>query len=107
MGIVLFTFLLYLVVASTDTDQALPSGVGFVTAYSIQAIVWLFVYCTPYSGWWEFQWMNPFDPRCRDFTLFVNLVYWNICESPLSIGRSDLIAVYNTDAVLFSLPSDD
>jgi hypothetical protein len=47
-------------------------------AYSIQAIAWLFVYCTPYSGWWEFQWMNPFDPRCHDFNLFVNLVYWNI-----------------------------
>jgi hypothetical protein len=53
---------------------------GFVVAYSIQAIVWLFVYCTPFSGWWEFQWMNPFDPRCADFNLFVNLVYWNICE---------------------------
>ncbi|KAK4247045.1 hypothetical protein C7999DRAFT_14847 [Corynascus novoguineensis] len=51
---------------------------GFVVAYSIQAISWLFVYCTPFSGWWEFQWMNPFDPRCKSFTLFVNLVYWNI-----------------------------
>ncbi|KAK4040002.1 hypothetical protein C8A01DRAFT_16056 [Parachaetomium inaequale] len=51
---------------------------GFVVAYSIQAIAWLFVYCTPFSGWWEFQWMNPFDPRCHDFNLFVNLVYWNI-----------------------------
>lgn len=51
---------------------------GFVVAYSIQAIAWLFVYCTPYSGWWEFQWMNPFDPRCHDFNLFINLVYWNV-----------------------------
>ncbi|KAK4242820.1 hypothetical protein C8A03DRAFT_29057 [Achaetomium macrosporum] len=51
---------------------------GFVVAYSIQAIAWLFVYCTPFSGWWEFQWMNPFDPRCKSFTVFVNLVYWNI-----------------------------
>ncbi|KAK1975023.1 hypothetical protein LZ30DRAFT_536072, partial [Colletotrichum cereale] len=51
---------------------------GFVIAYSIQAIVWLFVYCTPYSGWWEFQWMNPFDPRCRDFNIFLDLTYWNI-----------------------------
>lgn len=46
--------------------------------YSTQAITWLFVYCTPFSGWWEFQWMNPFDPRCHDFKLFVNLVYWNV-----------------------------
>ncbi|KEZ39579.1 hypothetical protein SAPIO_CDS9485 [Scedosporium apiospermum] len=53
-------------------------ALGFVVAYSIQAITWLFVYCTPYSGWWEFQWMNPFDPRCHDFNVFVNLVYWNI-----------------------------
>lgn len=52
--------------------------IGFVIAYSIQAIAWLFVYCTPYSGWWEFQWMNPFDPRCHDFNVFVDLVYWNI-----------------------------
>ncbi|KAK4154633.1 hypothetical protein C8A00DRAFT_32589 [Chaetomidium leptoderma] len=51
---------------------------GFVVLYSIQAIAWLFVYCTPFSGWWGFQWMNPFDPRCQDFNLFVNLVYWNI-----------------------------
>ncbi|KAH6661951.1 hypothetical protein F5X68DRAFT_145206 [Plectosphaerella plurivora] len=57
---------------------SLFSLIGFVVAYSIQAIVWLFVYCTPFSGWWEFQWMNPFDPRCHSFTLFVNLVYWNI-----------------------------
>ena len=56
--------------------------IGFVIAYSIQAIAWLFVYCTPYSGWWEFQWMNPFDPRCHDFKIFINLTYWNICESP-------------------------
>ncbi|KAL2133536.1 hypothetical protein VTI74DRAFT_8758 [Chaetomium olivicolor] len=52
--------------------------IAFVVAYSIQAIAWLFVYCKPYSGWWEFQWMNPFDPRCHDFTVFVNLTYWNI-----------------------------
>ncbi|KAK6213793.1 hypothetical protein QIS74_09795 [Colletotrichum tabaci] len=52
--------------------------IGFVVAYSIQAIVWLFVYCTPYSGWWEFQWMNPFDPRCHDFNVFLNLTYWNV-----------------------------
>ncbi|AEO68612.1 e0629435-eb59-45cf-9678-2ab46b64b916 [Thermothielavioides terrestris] len=50
----------------------------FVVLYSIQAITWLFVYCTPYSGWWEFQWMNPFDPRCKSFTVFVDLVYWNV-----------------------------
>jgi hypothetical protein len=53
---------------------------AFVVAYTIQADVWLFVYCTPYSGWWEFQWMNPFDPRCHDFNIFINLVYWNVCE---------------------------
>ncbi|AEO56546.1 hypothetical protein MYCTH_2301628 [Thermothelomyces thermophilus ATCC 42464] len=52
--------------------------IAFVVLYSIQAIAWLFIYCTPYSGWWEFQWMNPFDPRCKSFTVFVNLVYWNI-----------------------------
>ncbi|KXH35419.1 hypothetical protein CSIM01_10178 [Colletotrichum simmondsii] len=68
----------YEVVAS---DPRLPwlKSVGFVIAYSIQAIAWLFVYCTPYSGWWEFQWMNPFDSRCHDFNLFINLTYWNIC----------------------------
>ncbi|KAM0287663.1 hypothetical protein ACHAQH_000192 [Verticillium albo-atrum] len=60
--------------------------IGFVVAYSIQAIAWLFVYCTPYSGWWEFQWMNPFDPRCHDFNLFVNLVYWNIAVFMLTTG---------------------
>ncbi|KAK1994041.1 hypothetical protein LX36DRAFT_224326 [Colletotrichum falcatum] len=52
--------------------------IGFVVAYSIQSIVWQFVYCTPLSGWWEFQWMNPFDSRCRDFNLFLDLAYWNI-----------------------------
>ncbi|EQB58538.1 hypothetical protein CGLO_01208 [Colletotrichum gloeosporioides Cg-14] len=57
---------------------SLYAVMGFVVAYSIQAIVWLFVYCTPYSGWWEFQWMNPFDPRCHDFNVFLNLTYWNI-----------------------------
>ncbi|KAF5509146.1 hypothetical protein CGCF413_v002171 [Colletotrichum fructicola] len=57
---------------------SLYTVMGFVVAYSIQAIVWLFVYCTPYSGWWEFQWMNPFDPRCHDFNVFLNLTYWNI-----------------------------
>ncbi|KAF4835479.1 hypothetical protein CGCSCA4_v012630 [Colletotrichum siamense] len=57
---------------------SLYAVMGFVVAYSIQAIVWLFVYCTPYSGWWEFQWMNPFDPRCHDFNIFLNLTYWNI-----------------------------
>jgi hypothetical protein len=61
-------------------DETLIVLSGFVVAYSIQAIAWLFVYCTPFSGWWEFQWMNPFDPRCHDFNLFVNLVYWNICK---------------------------
>lgn len=58
--------------------------IGFVAAYSIQAIAWLFVYCKPYSGWWEFQWMNPFDPRCADFNVFLSLTYWNICEFPLT-----------------------
>ncbi|OHE92274.1 hypothetical protein CORC01_12443 [Colletotrichum orchidophilum] len=57
---------------------SLYAVIGFVVAYSVQAIVWLFVYCTPYSGWWEFQWMNPFDPRCHDFNLFINLTYWNV-----------------------------
>lgn len=51
----------------------------FVVLYTIQATVVLFTYCKPYSGWWEFQWMNPFDPRCFDFNLFLNLTYWNIC----------------------------
>ncbi len=51
---------------------------AFVVAYSIQAIAWLFVYCTPFSGWWEFQWSNPFDPRCKSFVVFVDLTYWNI-----------------------------
>ncbi|KAK7946907.1 uncharacterized protein PG986_011228 [Apiospora aurea] len=50
----------------------------FVILYTIQATVVLFSYCKPYSGWWEFQWMNPFDPRCFDFNLFLNLTYWNI-----------------------------
>ncbi|KAK8024546.1 hypothetical protein PG993_012612 [Apiospora rasikravindrae] len=50
----------------------------FVVLYTIQATVVLFTYCKPYSGWWEFQWMNPFDPRCFDFNLFLNLTYWNI-----------------------------
>ncbi|UQC86562.1 uncharacterized protein CLUP02_12064 [Colletotrichum lupini] len=67
----------YEVVASDPRIRWLKS-VGFVIAYSIQAIAWLFVYCTPYSGWWEFQWMNPFDPRCHDFNLFIKLTYWNI-----------------------------
>lgn len=22
--------------------------------------------------------MNPFDPRCHDFNLFLNLTYWNV-----------------------------
>jgi hypothetical protein len=60
----------------------------FVVLYSIQAITWLFVYCTPYSGWWEFQWMNPFDPRCKSFTVFVDLVYWNVCEWIVTFSRS-------------------
>ncbi|KAK7971542.1 hypothetical protein PG989_016558 [Apiospora arundinis] len=50
----------------------------FVVLYTIQATVVLFTYCKPYSGWWEFQWMNPFDPRCFDFNLFLDLTYWNI-----------------------------
>ncbi|KAK8099628.1 uncharacterized protein PG998_012869 [Apiospora kogelbergensis] len=50
----------------------------FVVLYTIQATVVLFTYCKPYSGWWEFQWMNPFDPRCFDFNMFLNLTYWNI-----------------------------
>ncbi|KAK4142488.1 uncharacterized protein C8A04DRAFT_13202 [Dichotomopilus funicola] len=57
---------------------SLYAVIAFVVAYSIQGITWLFVYCTPYSGWWDFQWMNPFDPRCHDFGLFVDLTYWNI-----------------------------
>lgn len=77
-------------------------------AYSIQAIVWLFVYCTPFSGWWEFQWMNPFDPRCHDFTLFVNLVYWNIggcCASPAFDGSANRPACnIFTDVCLGTLP---
>jgi hypothetical protein len=92
---------------------------GFVVAYSIQAIAWLFVYCTPFSGWWEFQWMNPFDPRCKSFTTFVNLVYWNICEFllgwpaiplPLSLTHAMFLTIYNaacnifTDVLLGALP---
>ncbi|KAK8073288.1 Integral membrane protein [Apiospora phragmitis] len=57
----------------------------FVILYTIQATVVLFTYCKPYSGWWEFQWMNPFDPRCFDFNLFLNLTYWNICVLPIPI----------------------
>jgi len=57
---------------------SLYAVIAFVVLYSIQAIVWLFVYCTPFSGWWEFQWMNPFDPRCHDFNIFLDLTYWNI-----------------------------
>lgn len=49
--------------------------------YTIQAIVWLFTYCKPFTLWWEAQWANPFDPRCVDFTVFLNLVYWNVCKS--------------------------
>ncbi|KAK2040147.1 hypothetical protein LZ31DRAFT_604765 [Colletotrichum somersetense] len=66
--------------------------IGFVIAYSIQAIVWLFLYCTPFSGWWQFQWMNPFDHRCRDFNSFPDLTYWNISCSIF------------TDACLGALP---
>jgi hypothetical protein len=81
-------------------------------AYSIQAIVWLFVYCTPYSGWWEFQWINPFDPRCHDFNVFLGLTYWNICELAGSRLRVNLKvfmlmrAACNifTDVVLGALP---
>lgn len=25
--------------------------------------------------------MNPFDPRCADFNIFLDLTYWNICAS--------------------------
>lgn len=25
--------------------------------------------------------MNPFDPRCHDFSIFLKLTYWNICQS--------------------------
>ncbi|OBT61571.1 hypothetical protein VE03_08942 [Pseudogymnoascus sp. 23342-1-I1] len=57
---------------------SLYTTMAFVVAYSIQAIAWLFVYCKPYSGWWEFQWMNPYDLRCADFNIFLDLTYWNI-----------------------------
>ncbi|KAK7917848.1 hypothetical protein PG985_011456 [Apiospora marii] len=57
---------------------SLYAVIVFVVLYTIQATVVLFTYCKPYSGWWEFQWMNPFDPRCFDFNLFLNLTYWNI-----------------------------
>ncbi|KAI9149952.1 hypothetical protein HJFPF1_09699 [Paramyrothecium foliicola] len=93
---------------------SLYAVIAFVIAYSIQAIAWLFVYCTPYSGWWEFQWMNPFDPRCHSFTTFVNLVYWNICQFPLRIpfGARKQFHVVNmftacnifTDVCLGALP---
>ncbi len=87
---------------------------AFVVAYSIQAIAWLFVYCDPYSGWWLFQWMNPFDPRCKSFTVFVNLTYWNIGESaaflllfggltPTDIRRLPACNIF-TDVVLGALP---
>jgi hypothetical protein len=69
----------------------LTAVAAFVVAYSIQAIVWLFVYCDPYSGWWEFQWLNPFDPRCKDFTVFVDLTYWNIGEFLLPPKRLELV----------------
>jgi hypothetical protein len=59
-------------------ENSHATEIGFVILYTIQAIAWLFVYCKPYSGWWEFQWMNPFDPRCHDFNLFLALTYWNI-----------------------------
>lgn len=38
--------------------------------------------------------MNPFDPRCHDFKLFLNLTYWNIGQwSDLRPSRrSSLIA---------------
>ena len=59
----------------------------FVVLYTIQACIWLFVYCTPFSGWWEFQWKNPMDPRCHPFGIFLGLTYWNICEYSREISR--------------------
>ncbi|KAL2205543.1 hypothetical protein CC79DRAFT_1371353 [Sarocladium strictum] len=81
VGILRVSIAISLLRLSRDTKWyrwSLYALIGFVVLYTIQAIAWLFVYCTPYSGWWEFQWMNPWDPRCHDFNLFLSLTYWNI-----------------------------
>ncbi|WDK19206.1 hypothetical protein CGRA01v4_10493 [Colletotrichum graminicola] len=75
----------------------------FVTVYSIQEIVWLFIYCTPFSGWWEFQWMSPFDPRCRDLHIFLDLGYWNIsCNifTDVCLGALPVHIIRNLDIKL-------
>ncbi|KFY40139.1 hypothetical protein V495_05595 [Pseudogymnoascus sp. VKM F-4514 (FW-929)] len=77
---------------------SLYATMAFVVAYSIQAIAWLFVYCKPYSGWWEFQWMNPFDPRCADFNIFLDLTYWNIsCNifTDICLGALPIPIIWN------------
>ncbi|KAH9903519.1 hypothetical protein F4778DRAFT_780906 [Xylariomycetidae sp. FL2044] len=70
--------LLRLAADRTWFKWSLRAVIAFVIAYTFQAVIWLFVYCKPFSGWWEFQWMNPFDPRCAPFTTFLNLTYFNI-----------------------------
>ncbi|KAK8067545.1 Integral membrane protein [Apiospora saccharicola] len=77
---------------------SLHAIIVFVVLYTIQATVVLFTYCKPYSGWWEFQWMNPFDPRCFDFNLFLNLTYWNIsCNifTDICLGVLPIPVVWN------------
>ncbi|KAH8170189.1 integral membrane protein [Sarocladium implicatum] len=81
VGILRISMAISLLRLSRDTKWyrwSLSAIIVFVVCYTIQAIAWLFVYCDPYSGWWEFQWANPFDPRCHDFNLFLSLTYWNI-----------------------------
>ncbi|KAL2255685.1 hypothetical protein VTK26DRAFT_2895 [Humicola hyalothermophila] len=71
---------------------SLYAVIVFVTLYTLEALIWMFVYCKPYSGWYEFQWANPFDPRCADFNIFLNLTYFNIACNVF------------TDVVLGALP---
>ncbi|KAK0391542.1 hypothetical protein NLU13_1042 [Sarocladium strictum] len=81
LGILRISMAISLLRLNRDTKWyrwSLLSVIVFVILYTIQALVWLFVYCKPYSGWWEFQWMNPFDERCHDFNVFLSMTYWNI-----------------------------
>lgn len=81
LGVLRISVAISLLRLSRDTKWyrwSLYAVIVFVVLYTIQGVAWLFVYCDPYSGWWEFQWMNPFDPRCHDFKLFLSLTYWNI-----------------------------
>lgn len=101
MGLLRISMALSLLRLNKDTKWyrwSLFAVIGFVVLYTIQAVAWLFVYCNPYSGWWEFQWLNPFDPRCYDFNLFLNLTYWNIaCNvfTDICLGTLPIPIIWN------------